>query len=692
MHEIIECLINGIKPGESYPPSFRSFCVSLHYTSVKGYIFLRKKFNNNLPHPETIRQWYRNSNLDACSGIGEKSMDILAKKAEQMNENGEQLVVSLSMDEMAIKRNMTWCRATNKFIGLIDCGSFDEDDEFSLANNVLVFMAVGVNAYFQQPIAFYFVQTIKAEERSELVINTVAALTRRGVKVGCVIFDGHSTHAPMCKHLGANFTATDGNYVTSFPNPIDGSNVYTQYDPSHLEKLVRNTLGQQGTIYHERDKIEWKYFVALVNVSKQSNFGMNHKMNKRHMNYKQRLMHVRTAVETLSRSTADAMEFLMKNNHPEFANATGTIKFVNVFDKLWDVFNTQRVKSEQNIFKSALNSTNVIEVFNFLDEAKEYILALKIKNANGKLLPIVKSIWKTGFRGYVIDIISLKAMYFEFVEQKHWLKFFATYRFSQDHLEMFFGKIRSLNGHCDNPMANQFISAYRKLLHQSDILISSFSNVSALCSSNMLTVSSNTKRGRSILNKDSLQLNAENTPEHSNTLEEIPIECVDLDQLRSTSYLTDETHDSGILYTANLVERQLTTSNQIHCIDCLDVLIHSEKVSDNMCATLKDEKPCMSTYLICKITDNAIKIFINTGPQFKTRIYSEVLHKITWENIFPLSNVAKHDKDHKHFLVKFIIDEYVNKKCAYIAKQKTLDLEKIYLRNKLRKMCHNLHQ
>lgn len=161
---------------------------------------------------------------------------------------------------------------------------------------------------------------------------------------------------------------------------------------------------------------------------------------------------------------------------------------------------------------------------------------------------------------------------------------------------------------------------------------------------------------------------------------------MDLVQLHSTSYLTDEIHDSGILYMANLVERQLTTSYQIHCDECLNVLIVSDKVDDKMCATLKNNKPCTSTYLLCKSTDRAIKIYINTGSQFKTR------HNISWHNIFPLSNVANYDKEHKHFLVKFIIYEYINKKCAYIAKQKTLDLEKKYLRNKLRKICHRQSQ
>lgn len=52
------------------------------------------------------------------------------------------------------------------------------------------------------------------------------------------------------------------------------------------------------------------------------------------------------------------------------------------------------------------------------------------------------------------------------------------------------GKIRSMNGSNDNPIASQFISAYRKLLHQADITISNDSNVAKQCSSNILTISS----------------------------------------------------------------------------------------------------------------------------------------------------------------------------------------------------------
>lgn len=49
------------------------------------------------------------------------------------------------------------------------------------------------------------------------------------------------------------------------------------------------------------------------------------------------------------------------------------------------------------------------------------------------------------------------------------IKCLRTYAFSQDHLEMLFCKIRSKNGHNDNPNVIQFQGALRKLLSNVEI-------------------------------------------------------------------------------------------------------------------------------------------------------------------------------------------------------------------------------
>lgn len=697
MQEIVDCLCKGVKPRELYPPSMRAFCMSVHYLSPRAYSYLREKFGKHLPHPQTIRQWYRNSSLDASSGIGKHALDALQAKGDEMiSKNNKQLVISLAFDEMAIQRNLIYCRATNKFIGLIDKGAEDKNEEFTLANNVIVFMAVGINTNFQQPIAFFFIRTLVARERFELVNDVIKEITKRGVKVANITFDGNTANAPMCEQLGADFSSDSGDYVTHFPNPHDKSKVYIIYDFSHVEKLVRNTLGDYKVLYHKDKKIEWSYFVELVKYSRENSYGLTHKLNKRHLEYADRKMHVRTAVETLSRSTADAIEYCQINEVPGFENATETIEFTRIMDTLWDVMNSQRILGDQtNKYKSAIDLKNNGDVFTFLLKAKQYILSLEVvSKRTGMKMPIVKSSVKTGFRGFVIDIISVSAMYEELVEKHHYMIFLATYRMSQDHLEMFFCKIRSMNGFNDNPMAQQFISAYRKLLLQSDVSISGCANVLRRGTSNVLIVTSGSKRLANLeedVAKHSNQIVRHEEVTPSSQSNEDLLELFELELLEDNAYLSDNMQDVGVCYIANIIERRLTTCEQIHCKFCLQVFAINKKVDNKSCVNIHLGKPCISTYQLCKLTDRVLKMYINTGTKFKEKIYLEVLNALNWNSIFPEFFEPDHDSDHKHFLIKFIIDEYINKKCAYVAKQKTISLQKKYNRNRLRKMTHFSH-
>lgn len=108
---------------------------------------------------------------------------------------------------------------------------------------------------------------------------------------------------------------------------------------------------------------------------------------------------------------------------------------------------------------------------------------------------IVTSKCNTGFIGYISDIHSLIAMFSEYVEEKEYISSMPTYPFSQDHLEIRFGKIRSLNGFNDNPTVQQFSAASRKLLANSTIMYSKESSCKVFhCTnnpySNILYVSS----------------------------------------------------------------------------------------------------------------------------------------------------------------------------------------------------------
>lgn len=238
-----------------------------------------------------------------------------------------------------------------------------------------------------------------------------------------------------------------------------------------------------------------------------------------------------------------------------------------------------------------------------------------------------------------------------------------------------------MNGSNDNPVATQFISAYRKLLYQSDIQISKYSNVASQCMPNILTISSKSKSPAE--EQDSLVQTAEQE-------ETEWYEVLELESLENCDSLIDK-HDSGISFVANILEQRLL-KGPIYCNFCREVLQRNKKVNDNMCVSLENGKPCLSSYVLCKLTDTALKTLMNTGSNFKQKIYCYVMNQIDFDNIFPDFLDPEHDIDHKHFLIKFFIDEYTHKKCAYVAKQKSIALQKRYVRNSLRKLCHFLHQ
>lgn len=70
-----------------------------------------------------------------------------------------------------------------------------------------------------------------------------------------------------------------------------------------------------------------KIFEQLVQYKQQRNFGESiHKMTQAHIKWKSDPMKVKLAVETLSASTANAMEYLMDQGFSHFQNAGATIR------------------------------------------------------------------------------------------------------------------------------------------------------------------------------------------------------------------------------------------------------------------------------------------------------------------------------------------------------------------------------
>lgn len=441
-------------------------------------------------------------------------------------------------------------------------------------------------------------------------------------------------------------------------------------------------------MYDSRDnRIEWKYIIELEKESHGNIFGQTHKITQRHIQWKSRPMHVRTAAETLSNSASDALEFLMNTGMNKFSNALPTINFIRTINNLFDIMNTMHVnENERNPFKNALYRENRAKVFEFFEGAKFYITSLKVWCPDSmRKQRLIDSRVRTGFRGLLVNIVSISNMYKEYVERIHWLLFFATYRISQDHLEMFFGRIRMANGCNDNPTCKQFIASYKKLGLQADLIVSKKSNITLRgeyhCQTNILNVSSTSK----------CKILVPVVEDESNASETVHV-------LHSpiTNFEIKTADFAGIVFIANKIEQKLLFSGQIYCSQCRDALSVNEKVLDNVCVISGGSQPCYSTVRLCEMLEIASNQYKkNSGDlaaKYKTSVIDSVLNELNIDNLFPDGFGIDHPSDHKDFLIKFIMDQYIHIRNTYNARKINLSTETEYLRSKLRKDIHHLHQ
>lgn len=190
------------------------------------------------------------------------------------------------------------------------------------------------------------------------------------------------------------------------------------------------------------------------------------------------------AAQTLSNSVADALEFLCATLHlDDFKGVKPTVNFIRNVDQLFDLLNSRNLYGKG--MKTPMQEKNEATWKPVLEEILVYLENCKTRT--GRLLYTTKK--KTPFLGFIVSAKSLLSIYEYEVVTKKTLQFLLTYKFSQDHLELFFCSIRSRNGWINNPNAQQFMYTYKRLLVHQDVR-SNTGNCLAQDQTNILLVSS----------------------------------------------------------------------------------------------------------------------------------------------------------------------------------------------------------
>lgn len=230
-------------------------------------------------------------------------------------------------------------------------------------------------------------------------------------------------------------------------------------------KLGRNALADHDFEY-ETKSICFKFIRRLHKLQENINFKFANRLSNTHINFRNQVMNVSLAAQTLSSGVADALAFLQSENDILFQGCDGTIEFIQVFDRLFDIMNSRSVYGKG--FKSPMSLANKKVWEEVFDNSAKYILGLKCEG-----MSILSHSRKTFALGFLINIYSFKNLALDLLtpcpEIANPLHYFLTYKCSQDALELYFSCIRSCGGNNNNPNSLQLRYTLRKLLFRNSI-------------------------------------------------------------------------------------------------------------------------------------------------------------------------------------------------------------------------------
>ena len=463
-HLIMKRIVNqkSARPTRaSYPEELKSFALTLAFYSLKAYNYVRRTFHLALPHPSTLRHWYQGVN--GQPGFTEEAFKALSVRVEAAHRQGTEIICSLMFDEMAIKKHIEW--DGKKFLGYVDVCSSLDDDSTPVATEALVLMLVCLNGNWKVPCGYFLIDGMTGNERANIINQCLLKLHDVGVYVASVTCDGPSCNFSMMKALG--ITLEPHNMKSWFVHPADPQlRVHVILDVCHMLKLMRNCFASYGILKDNQGcKINWNYIEQLHKLQEAEGLRLGTKLKTAHIMWNRQKMKVNLAAQTLSASVADAIDFCRENlKLVQFIGSEATVRFLRVIDRLFDILNSRNPLAKG--FKAPMRPSNEAVWKPFLEEAKLYLFSL----TNDKGLPMYQTKRRTPFLGLICSVESTVAIFNELVGKPYSpLKYLLTYKLSQDHLELFFGAVRSSCGCNNNPTVRQFTAAYKRLLMRHNV-------------------------------------------------------------------------------------------------------------------------------------------------------------------------------------------------------------------------------
>ena len=146
---------------------------------------------------------------------------------------------------------------------------------------------------------------------------------------------------------------------------------------------------------------------------------------------------------------------------PGFRDAAPTIKFIKMVDQAFDLLNSRTPFAKG--FKAPITASNLEEMRLLSLELEYFILSLEDEHDN----QVVMTRKCVGFIGMIFCLRSFVSLSSDLLNDPS-LKYVLSYKFSQDHLELFFNAVRRACGWNNNP-TSQFRHIYKRMLMRAGV-------------------------------------------------------------------------------------------------------------------------------------------------------------------------------------------------------------------------------
>ena len=452
--------------GHRYTDEIKKFALTLHFYSPRAYNFVRSFFS--LPCPSSLSNW--TSSVNCEPGFFQDVFNYLQEKAK---EDISYRDCALIFDGMYIKSGIVYNKSNGNYEGFANFGgdisAFDPD---AMATEALVYMLVGLRGHWKIPVGYVLCNSINATNLSCLTSKALHLASSHGLRVHSVTCDGAPANLDSMRSFGCVFGKNLNDIKGSFSYEAYDHPLFFIPDACHMLKLARNALADVKIFVDDaKQNVKWSHIQLLHTVQEEEGLKFANRLAKGHIEFQRHKMNVKVAAQTLSSSVADAIEFMMKSGHPDFADAQGTIRFIRVIDQLFDLLNSRSPFGKG--FKKPLFLHDSARWKSTVQKSISYLIKLSDKSGT----PLIKHRRKTFVLGFIVALTSIRDLAcLLLARSEHPFKYVLTYKCSQDHLELLFACIRGKNGFNNNPDVIQLKSSLRKILLRNAIVGSKHAN------------------------------------------------------------------------------------------------------------------------------------------------------------------------------------------------------------------------